>query len=148
MLTMLALSLFQESGEHFGFNARQGIASDFRASMWRTSSEIANQLRSALRKLLTAGLVAMAARRPVLLALCLAAAAAWLLGGALAPADVAQPQGFVAHSPALRAGGRGALANARSAPAGPAVVLQAAAWAPHRRCSRSTSTARPSIGAS
>ncbi|CAK0824055.1 unnamed protein product [Prorocentrum cordatum] len=44
----------------------------------------------------------MAARRPVLLALCLAAASAWLLSGVAAPP--AAPQGFVAPSPALRAG--------------------------------------------
>ncbi|CAK0885874.1 unnamed protein product [Prorocentrum cordatum] len=64
----------------------------------------------------------MAARRPVLLALCLAAAAAWLLIGAAAPAA---QQGFVAPaSPALRAG-RSVLAGAEFETAAPAVILRA-----------------------
>ncbi|CAK0876074.1 unnamed protein product [Prorocentrum cordatum] len=65
----------------------------------------------------------MAARRPALLALGLAAASAWLLSGALAPPA---PRGFVAPSPAraLRAGG-GALAGAGAEKAVPAVILQA-----------------------
>ncbi|CAK0827152.1 unnamed protein product [Prorocentrum cordatum] len=47
----------------------------------------------------------MAGRRPVLLALCIAAAGLWLLS------SVAAPQGFAAPSPSLRARG-GAFANA------------------------------------
>ncbi|CAK0830048.1 unnamed protein product [Prorocentrum cordatum] len=63
----------------------------------------------------------MAARRPVLLTICLAAAAAWLLSSVLAPAA---PQGFAAPQPALRAG-RGASAGAAADGVAPAVVLRA-----------------------
>ncbi|CAK0824056.1 unnamed protein product [Prorocentrum cordatum] len=65
----------------------------------------------------------MAARRPVLLALCLAAASAWLLSGVAAPP--AAPQGFVAPSPALRAGARGAMAGAEVERAALSVALRA-----------------------
>mmetsp|Transcript_47961 Transcript_47961/g.129316 ORF Transcript_47961/g.129316 Transcript_47961/m.129316 type:complete len:101 (-) Transcript_47961:172-474(-) len=60
----------------------------------------------------------MAGRRPVLLALCIAAAGLWLLS------SVAAPQGFAAPSPSLRARG-GAFANAEVEKAAPAVVLRA-----------------------
>ncbi|CAK0821811.1 unnamed protein product [Prorocentrum cordatum] len=66
----------------------------------------------------------MAARRPVLLALGVAAAGLWLLSGVLAPAAAETPA-FVAPSPALRGPARSTLAGAELERAVPAVALRA-----------------------
>eukprot|EP00420_Gonyaulax_spinifera_P035980 CAMPEP_0197876092 /NCGR_PEP_ID=MMETSP1439-20131203/5166_1 /TAXON_ID=66791 /ORGANISM="Gonyaulax spinifera, Strain CCMP409" /LENGTH=101 /DNA_ID=CAMNT_0043495361 /DNA_START=71 /DNA_END=373 /DNA_ORIENTATION=+ len=68
----------------------------------------------------------MAARRPVLCALALAAVGAWLVHAALVP-SAPQQEVFVATSPALRGlqQGSGAFAGSRAAPAVSVVAAQA-----------------------